>query len=102
MSSKFYVKKHLAENKVIVAVCDEEILGKEFREGDIVLSIPRSFYEGEKVDLEEAIHAILRADIAVVSGRRIVEELIRRGIVVRESVLQIRDQLHVQIVRELV
>ncbi|MEK6954952.1 MAG: DUF424 family protein [Candidatus Micrarchaeota archaeon] len=37
--------------KRIVAICDEELLGKVFEEGDLVLDLVkyRSFYDGEKV-----------------------------------------------------
>jgi len=96
----FYVKRHMSsDGRLVVAVCDKEVLGKEFREGDIVLSVPESFYRGDLVELDDAVRAIEEADIAVVTGRRIVEELIRLGIVCREAVLKVGNQLHVQIVR---
>ncbi len=95
------MKLHQTGTKVVVAICDEEILGKEFREGNLVLKIDPSFYGGKLVDLEEAIDAIISADIAVISGKRIVEELAKRGIVIKDFALRVANQLHVQIVREI-
>jgi len=100
MNRGFYAKIHRAQGKILVAICDEEILGKEFREGDIVLSVPPSFYKGEKVDLRQAIELIRIADIAVITGKRIVTELIREGLASPLSVLKVGDQLHMQIIRE--
>ena len=95
----YYVRVHQIDGKVLVAVCDEEILGKEFRKGDIVLSISSEFYKGERADLKRVIELILESDIAVITGRRIVRELIKAGLAVPEAVLEIGDQLHVQIVK---
>lgn len=100
MNSKYLLKVHRSGDVVIVAVCDEEILGKVFREGDVVLNISPQFYGGERVDIDEVIRAIETADIVVISGKRIVEELSNRGFVSIEFALKVGDQYHVQIVRE--
>jgi len=95
----YYVRIHRINGKILVAVCDEEILGKEFRKGDLVLSISSEFYRGERVDLKQVIELIIESDIAVVTGKRIVNELIKAGLAVPEAVLRIGDQLHIQIVK---
>ncbi len=94
------MKVHRAGQKTVVAVCDEDILGKEFREGNLVLKVDSHFYGGKLVGIEEVVNAILSADIAVITGTKIVEELSRRGLVLREFALRVGDQLHVQIVKE--
>lgn len=99
MSGGFYVKIHHSQGYSIVAVCDEEILGKVFREGDVVLDVSPSFYKGEKVDLRRALESIISADIAVITGRRIVEKLAEIGLVSTEFALRVGDQLHVQILK---
>ncbi|MEM0026685.1 MAG: DUF424 family protein [Ignisphaera sp.] len=98
--SLYFMKIHSVGGKKIVAVCDEEILGMVFREGDVVLDISPRFYGGKKADLEEVMNEIMDADIVVLSGKRIVEELDRRGAVIKDHALRVGDQLHIQIVRE--
>jgi len=95
----YYVRIHQINGKILVAVCDEEILGKEFRKGDLVLSVSSEFYGGERVDLKQVIELIIESDIAVVTGKRIVSELIKAGLAVPEAVLRIGDQLHIQIIK---
>lgn len=46
---KFWVKIH----GPVLAVCDEDILGKVFEEGDIYFEVKESFYKGELVDIHE-------------------------------------------------
>ncbi|MCX8168341.1 MAG: DUF424 family protein [Ignisphaera sp.] len=87
------------EGVTMVAVCDEEILGKVFREGDIVLNISSAFYEGKRVGIEEVIEVISTADMVIVSGKRIVNELARRGLAPKEYALEVDGQLHLQIIR---
>lgn len=38
--------------KTVVAICDEELLGKKYKEGEICLDLIRyrSFYEGKKIE----------------------------------------------------
>lgn len=83
-----------------MALCDEEILGKVFREGDIILDVSPNFYQGEKVGLEEAIEAIREADIAVITGKRIISKLAEIGLIDEDFALKIEGQLHLQIVKE--
>ncbi len=97
--SLFYMKIYNMGGKTMVTICDEEILGKVFREGDIVLDISPTFYGGKKVGIEEVIEAINTADIVVVSGRRIVDELAKRGLTLKEYTLKVNEQLHVQIIK---
>ncbi len=94
------MKIHHRIGKKIVAVCDEEIVGKVFREGNIVLDISPKFYEGKKADLEEVVKEIMDADIVVLSGKRIIEELDKKGLVIKDYALKVGDQLHLQIIKE--
>lgn len=99
MGEKFYMKKYVTGSKTLVAICDEEILGMVFKEGDLVLDVSRSFYQGDLIDAEEALEEIRLAELAVLTGKRIVTLAIKAGLVHREAILNIRGQLHAQIMR---
>ena len=99
----FYVKIHEYEGQILLAVCDRELLGRELRKGDIVLTVPRYFYEGHEASLDEVLDLIRDADIVVATGRKIIEELIKRGVVAEESVLKLDEEFwHIQILREVI
>ena len=48
-----YIKIHYAHRKV-VAVCDEELIGKKFEEGKRQLDVRENFYKGEEVSEKKA------------------------------------------------
>jgi len=50
------VKKHITPDKrLILAICDKDILGKEFQEGNVYLDLSSDFYQGEEYTEEEII-----------------------------------------------
>ena len=49
-----YVKLHRSY-RTVVAVCDSNLLGKKFEEGERVLDVRENFFSGEEVSDEEAV-----------------------------------------------
>jgi hypothetical protein len=96
------MKTHRHQGYLMVAVCDEEILGKTFRQGEVILNVSANFYQGEKVDVDRVVEAIKEADIAIITGRRIVSELAERGLIDKDFALEVEGQLHIQIIREVI
>ena len=52
-----HIKIYKAYRKV-VALCDEDLLGKKFIDGEKQLDVKESFYTGEVMDKEKVIHII--------------------------------------------
>jgi len=102
MEPPFVMKIHRYQGKTLVAACDKDILGKSFREGELVLEIPTEFYYGKPATLEEVIEAIMTCDMALITGRNLVKALIERGYLDEHMVLWIGGQPHAQIVREVI
>ncbi|MDI6819469.1 MAG: DUF424 family protein [Candidatus Hodarchaeaceae archaeon] len=84
--------------EVLVIICDGELIGKEFRQGELKLKIDKSFYGGKEASVEECLAALREATIANMIGS-IVERAIEEGFVDRENVIQIRNVPHAQMVR---
>ena len=84
---------------VILAMCDSEILGKTLREGKIVFHVKEEFYNGGKVNVEEALDMINNSNIVNMVGKCCVEKAIARGYVHPLAVLNIEGVPHAQIVK---
>jgi len=84
---------------VLLATCDAELLGKRFKEGEIVFEIREDFYKGPKVSVEEAIALIQQSTIVNMVGKNIVKKAIEKGLIHPEAVLKISGIPHAQIVR---
>ena len=94
----FRLKIYRVRGEVLVAVCDSDIVGKTFREGDIKIEVKESFYGERDVGEEEVKRALMMATIANITGKKAVELAIRLGIVDRENVLKIGECWHAQMV----
>ncbi|WP_048149772.1 DUF424 domain-containing protein [Palaeococcus ferrophilus] len=94
-----YVKVYRVQGEVLVAACDEELLGKTFREGELKLEVKERFYGGEKVD-EDALGPLLgEATIANLTGERCVKKAVELGYIDPERVLRIDGVPHAQLAR---
>lgn len=95
-----YLKKHIVENDVIIAVCDAELLGKTLfdRDKNIKLYIDPLFYQGELVSIDKALEEIMKATIVNIIGKRIVEAALKKGLILRESIIEIDGVPHAQII----
>ena len=84
---------------MLLAACDEELLGKVLRDGKIVFKIGEEFYKGPKMPVEEAVELMQESTIVNMVGENIVKKAIEQGIVHPEAVLNICGVPHAQIVK---
>ena len=94
----FRLKVYRVRGEILVAVCDSEIVGKVFREGELKIEVKEDFYGSEEVGEEEVRRALRTATIANITGKKAVQLAISMGIVDRDKVLKIGDCLHAQMV----
>lgn len=84
---------------VLLAMCDAEILGKTLNDGKIVFQVKKDFYEGSRVNIDEALLMIENSTIVNMIGKNVVSRAIEKGYVHPEAVLDIKGTPHAQIVK---
>ena len=94
-----YAKLQKCGEYVLLAACDEELLGQTLRDGKIVFKIGEEFYKGPKISAEEAVELIKESTVVNMVGHCIVNKAIERGMVHPEAVLKICGIPHAQIVK---
>ncbi|MCD6469951.1 DUF424 family protein [Candidatus Bathyarchaeota archaeon] len=94
-----YVKIRKWRQHTLLAVCDQDILGKTFKKDGVVFEIKEEFYNGYKTNIEEALDLIKQSTIVNLCGRNIVKKAIERGYVHPEAVYEICGVLHAQIMK---
>jgi hypothetical protein len=87
--NKFSLRVIETEKGRLVNICDEELLGREFIEKGIVLSIKEEFYKGVTVDEDVVIDEMKKADILIVIGKRAIDIAIREKIIHPFAVLEV-------------
>ncbi len=94
----FWVNVHEVGGHVIVTVVDEELMGKEFREGEKVLKVDEYFFKGELVDEDIALARMSAATSLYVIGERAVKLAIEGGFVHPMAVGRIKGVPYAQMV----
>ena len=96
-----YVKVKTVRNELIVAICDEELLGRklEDKEREFIFEVEETFYKGEKMAIEDSIIHLKKASIVNLIGNKIVEKAIEKGFVSQGSIIKIAGISHAQLVR---
>ncbi len=93
------VKERETEEGLLVAVCDSEILGETFEEGEVSLTVTEEFYGGEEVDDGVVVDSLSRATIANIVGTDAVELAVREGFIDEANVLEVGSTRHAQLLR---
>lgn len=86
-------------NDVLIAACDEELLGKTFEDGKFQIEVKKAFYDGQRITAEELKKYLIQATIANLVGKETVECAIEAGIIERDCVIKIKNVLHAQMVK---
>ena len=91
------VKIHESYRKVI-AICDAELLGKKFEQGNMQLLVEEQFFGGEKMHEKKVVELMKDAmkDDATFNlvGRRTIATALKAGIIEKEGILKIKDVPH--------
>lgn len=93
-----YLKSYSVNKEILVAVCDSELIGRTFREGELHLSVNEDFFKGHPADEDEVKKALKDATIANLVGEQSVACGIDSGIVDEHCVITIDGIPHAQMV----
>lgn len=85
-----YIKFHKVGEREVIAVCDEDLLGKEFSEGKLSLKVSYEFYGGEKKDEAYVKKVLLNADNLNLVGKECVSLAIKLGVVEEKNIIKIK------------
>ena len=93
------VKERETQEGLLVAVCDEDVLGESFESGEVSLTVTEEFYGGESVDEDAVVDSLARASVANIVGTRAVELAVEEGFIDEANVLEVGSTLHAQLLR---
>ncbi len=96
------LKERRTERGLLVSVCDTDVLGESFENGDVSLTVEEGFYAGEdadEVDEDAVVESLGRAAVANLVGTECVEVAVEAGIIDADQVLEVGDTLHAQYLR---
>ena len=95
--NSFAIKIYNQQGEILVAACDEGILGKKFEEGELQIEVHTQFYDGFRVDKEGLLNQLGRSTIANLVGKKVVKCALEAGLVSKDCIIRIKGIPHVQI-----
>ena len=93
----FAIKIYNQQGEILVAACDEEILGKKFEEGELQIEVHTQFYDGFRVDKKGLLNQLGNSTIANLVGEMAVKCALDAGLVTEDCIIRIQGIPHVQI-----
>ncbi len=83
----------------LVSVCDADVLGDSFENGEASLTVDPDFYDGEAATAEEVVASLSRAAVANLVGHDAVGVAVEHGFVEEANVLEFDGTVHAQYLR---
>jgi len=91
------VKKHKTrEGKLILAVCDSDLIGKKLEQGKIQIDLTNDFYKGEEKSEAEILYMFQEAYILNLVGEKSVKLALKQGLLDETHILRIEGVPHAQ------
>ena len=85
-----YIKIHEAEDRTILALCDEDLLGKTFEEHDFILEVKEPFFGKEKKGKEFLTELIKNASNINAVGKETIQFCLDLKIISKEDIKEIQ------------
>ena len=86
-------------DNLIVGACDEQLIGKKFKEGKFQIDVAKNFYDGKRVDKKTLQRFLQDATIANLVGKETVTFAIQLGLIDQNCVLTVKGVPHAQMIR---
>jgi len=96
---EMYLKAYEQGRERLIAVCDCDILGRTFYEGQLRIDVSPDFFGSEKASCAEIEAALASATMANFVGCKTVRHAISLGYIDEDNVLSIDGVLYAQMVR---
>ena len=91
-----YVKIHSTGDRQVIAVCDEDLIGKTLKEKDREFKITERFYKGEKKTEDEVIIILKDANNINIVGENSIQAALKAGVITKDNLITIQGIPHAQ------
>ena len=99
MSDRFWIKLHHSKTgEIVLAVCDEELLGKKLKLNErFSIEVSQSFYGGVLIARDDLDKYLKQATIVNMLGEKAVSYAMKKGFIVEKAVMRIGGVPHIQL-----
>ena len=95
----FRVKVHRRGGDVLIAACDDGLIGRTLREGELRLEVSEEFYGGDRGAEDLLVNRLSAATVANLVGEEVCRIAAEHDFIDRDCVVVIEGVPHAQMVR---
>ena len=92
-----FVKIHKSEKSEVVAICDEDLIGKTICNEDFEVKVSEHFYKGEVMEDSEVVKIMKNATNLNIIGERSIGLALESNIIDKDHIIRIKEVPHAQI-----
>ena len=97
--SDIRVKVHRHGGDLLIAACDNDLIGRKLKDGELRLDVSVEFYGGDRGDEEMLLNRLRMATMANLVGENVCRIAAEHDFIDRECVITIEGVPHAQMVR---
>jgi hypothetical protein len=86
------------DKRLILAVCDKDILGKTFEDSKRLLDLSSNFFKGNERSKDEVVALMKKAYALNLVGKESVETAIEAGLIDKTHIILVKNVPHAQAV----
>ncbi len=86
------------ENKILLAVCDGELIGEKFGEGNKQLDLTSNFYKGDEKTDQEVCDLMRNSSMINLVGEKTLKLALKEEVVISENIKKIANIPYAQVV----
>ena len=91
-----YVKVHIYKQATIVAICDEDLIGKTIEDKDKRIEVSERFYKGKKRSPKQVLEIMKHSENLNLIGKKTVDLALKNHIIEKEGIIKIKNVPHAQ------
>ena len=81
----------------VISLCDSDLIGKTFEEGDLQLEMSERFYKGEEAAREEIVEALKNAKTINIVGEESIKLALEEKMITKDAIRKIGGTPHAQV-----
>jgi len=85
------IKINKSQGRIIVAICDANLIGKKFEDGNTWLDLSAPFYQGKKSSIGQVRDLFKKADNLNLVGTKTIQLALQENVISQESIRKIKN-----------
>lgn len=84
------------DGKMVLAVCDSDLLGKKFEAKNMQLDLSSDFFKGKEVSEEELLELMKKAYIININGKKCIKIALKAKVIEKDNIISVDGVKHAE------